>query len=217
MSYSTISEIGSDVPLEINNPLSYCMTEGMENGFLHGGSANTLGKNGRSCQLFMSEYCATKWDNFCEVASHDTNTLYPNTIGNCMGYSDVACKGLNSGEVLIKNTAARKYLNKMIGSKKQYEPFDPNVATSPLISYWIPDNGCGSQCQGVPVYIVDYKTINKDPVMNRILAKPIIAFDILVNIYNTMKRLGRLTELKGTKIGLFFSVNPYFKSKGGMV
>jgi hypothetical protein len=168
------------------------MTDGLEHGFLHGGSANLYGKYSRPCQLFMSEYCATKWDSFCEVASYNTNTNFPNNAGNCLGYTDVACKGLNAGEVLIKNTAARKYLVKMIGSKKTYEPFDPNVASSPLISYWIPENGCPTGSGGVPIYIVNPKTIDSDIVMNKILSKPKIAFDILINIYNSMKRMKTL-------------------------
>jgi len=135
----------------------------------------------------------------------------------CLLGGDVACRGLTAGEVLIHNTAARKYLVKMLGAKKTYEPFDPNVATSPLISYWVPDNGCPiTNACSVPVYAVDPKTIDSDTVMDKILAKPAIASDILINIYNTMKRMGNLKDLKGTKLGYFYMVTPYFKDKGGL-
>jgi len=210
--YSSISNFGSKLNSQSDNPLTYCMSDGVKT-TLHGGSTTRYSKHSRPCQLFMSEYCATEWDSFCEVASQDTKSDFPNNVGDCMGYADVACKGLNSGEVLIKNTAARKYLVKMIGSKKTYEPFDPNVASSPIISYWVPDTGC-SIAQGIPVYSVDPKTIDNDIVMNKILSKPSIAFDILVNIYNSMKRFGTLGGLKSTKIGRFFTT-PYFKVNSG--
>lgn len=216
MNYSTISNLGSNLQSEVDNPLTYCMNNNMDQRFLHGGNADVYGQHSRPCQLFMSEYCATKWDSFCEAASYNTNTSFPNNAGSCLGNTDVSCKDLTAGEVLIKNTAARKYLVKMVDMKKTYEPFDPNVANSPLISYWIPTNGCSDQSTGIPIYSVNSKTIDSDHVMNKILSKPIIAFDILVNIYNTMKRTGKLKDLRGTKIGNFFITNPYFKSKGGI-
>jgi len=135
----------------------------------------------------------------------------------CLLKGDVACRGLCAGQVLIRNTAARKYLVKMHGATKKYEPFDPNVATSPLISYWVPDNGCptNNSCS-VPVYAVDSKTIDKDPVMDKLLANTKIAPIILINIYNSMKRMGTLSTLKGTKLGWFYNHNHYFIEKGGV-
>ena len=52
--------------------------------------------------------------------------------------------------------------------------------------------------------------------MDKILSKPIIGIDILVNIYNTMKRYGTLVKLKGTKLGTFYQTNKYFHAKGGI-
>lgn len=205
--YLSISKIGSNLNSQSDNPLTYCMMDNIENGFLHGSGAPV--KNGNNCQLFMSEYCSTEWDSFCEVASIDTKRNVSNTVGACMGHSNSTYNRLKAGEILIKNTASRKYLVKMIGSKKIYRPFDPNVASSPLISYWVPDMSC-SISHGVPVYSVNPKTIDNDIVMNKILLKPYIAFDILINIYNSMKRFGTLDGLKDTKIGRFF-VSDYFK------
>jgi hypothetical protein len=56
-------------------------------------------------------------------------------------------------------------------------------------------------------YEVDPKTIDEDIVMDKILMKPEIALDLLVNIYNTMKRKKTLKELNDTKIGKFFMTN----------
>ena len=209
--YTSISHFGSNAYAPVNNPLSYCLGANIDQKFEHGSSAAVVnGQHSKSCQLYLSEYCADKWDGFCEFASKNTNIDYPNQIGKCEGFGDAACKGLNAGEILIKNTAARKYLKSMGNCKKKYEPFDPNVATSPLVSYWVSDN-CSYVNSCVPVYGVDVKTIDSDPVMNKILAKPIIALDILINIFNTMKRQGTLSQLNGTKLGKFYSQHPYFK------
>ena len=68
----------------------------------------------------------------------------------------------------------------------------------------------------MPIYAVDPSKIDADPVMDKILAKPAIAAEILVNIYNTMKREGTLKGLRGTNLGSFYANNGYFKSLGGM-
>ena len=103
----------------------------------------------------------------------------------------------------------------MHNAHKKFEPFDPTVPTSPMISYWV-SNNCSYSNTGVPEYSVDPKKINNDPVMKKILSKPNIAFNILINIYNTMKRYGTLHELKETKLGKFYNKHPYFKAKGGL-
>ena len=50
------------------------------------------------------------------------------------------------------------------------------------------------------------KTIDKDIVMDKLLEKPSIGMDILLNIFNTMKANNTLHTLQGTKIGKFFEL-----------
>ena len=217
MNYASISDFGSNAHSEVNNPLTYCLNDTLDQRFLHGSHSDTYGQHSRSCQLFLSEYCAKGWDGFCEVASQNTCRWLPNNIQSCLGYGDVACKGMTAGEVLVHNTAARKYLVNMLGAHKKYEPFDPTVPTSPLISYWVPSDNCPMTLgKPVPVYAVNPKEIDRDPVMDRCLANPVIALDILINIYNTMKRQMTLSQLRGTKLGHFYTTHPYFKAKGGI-
>ncbi len=212
-SYKDISDFGSNAHSAVNNPLTYCLGNNMEQRFLHGGHADIYGQHSRPCQLFLSQYCADKWDGFCELASRNQSTHYPEQSEGCTGL--VACNGLTTGEALIYNTATRKYLIKMHNAHKKYEPFDPTVPTSPMISYWVSDN-CSYSQKGVPEYAVDPKKIDDDIVMDKILTKPIIAMNILINIYNTMKRHGTLNSLKETKLGHFYNFHPYFKAKGGV-
>lgn len=213
--YKIVSDFGSNTYLPVNNPLTYCMNDTLDQRFLHGGHSDILGQHSKPCQLFMSEYCADKWDSFCEIASNNTNTQYPNNKQININTGDITYRNMSAGENLIYNTAARKYLLKMHNARKKYEPFDPTVATSPMISYWVSDNYSYTNT-GIPEYSCNPKNIDDDVVMDKILNKPIIAMDILINMYNTMKRNNTLSELKGTKLGNFYNTHPYFKAKGGL-
>ena len=210
--YKSISDFGSNMYSPVNNPLTYCLGNDMDQRFLHGGHADTYGQSSKNCQLFMSQYCAKKWDAFCEIASKNPSKLYPNQLQNCNNSCGLADRKLTAGETLIYNTAATKYLIKMHNGEKKWQPFDPTVPSSPMICYWERTN-CG---QKVPEYAVDPSKIDDDIVMNKILANPVIALDILINIYNTMKRYKTLSKLQNTKLGLFYSSNPYFVTKGGL-
>jgi hypothetical protein len=215
-SYACISRFGNSIAKtdETINPLTYCLLATVDAPFSHGEIANTLsGKYSKNGQAFMSDYCSNNWNEVCEFASQDRNRNYPNTLSTCGGASDVECRDLNAGEILVANTAARKYLVQMGGScSLRQEPFDPTVASSPMVSFWSsgPCNMQGNEgC--IPVYAVDPATIDSDVVMNKLLAKPTIAWDILVNIYNTAKRTGKYDGLMGTKIYNFFQ-SPSFQN-----
>ena len=195
--YKSISNFGqSSADDPNNNPLTYCLINTVDSGFIHGGAGLTIsGKHSNNCQAFMASYCANKWDNVCEYASHD-QSMYPNMLGNTTNF-------LTSGQTLIANAASRKYISKKYGTcDLTWQPFDPTVASSPLISFWE-----GKEC--VRVYEVNPKEIDNDPLMNKILQNPIVAWSILVNIYNTALRNQKIDELKGTKIYSFFMSHPF--------
>ena len=162
-SYKSVSDFGSNEYSPINNPLTYCIGNNMDQRFLHGGNADAYGNSSRQCQLFMSDYCASGWDDFCEIESKNTNRSYPSHIQGCIDIGE-SCGG-TAGESLIANTASRKYLLKMHNAHENYEPFDPTVANSPMIRYWV--NDCGRY--GVPEYAVDPEKIDQDVVMDKIL------------------------------------------------
>jgi hypothetical protein len=221
-SYKNISQIGNNGYDPVNNPLTYCIGNSVDNMFAHGAGASRYGANSKHCQAFMSEYCAIGWDKFCEVASKDATTHYT-------PYEYGAKHGLTAGENLIRTTALRKWLVHMDGCEKVYEPFDPLVAASPLINRWIPIScceqmknkqstvkksatGCNSYC--TPTYSVNPQIIDDDILMDKALEKPVIVIDILINIFNTMTNIGNINQLVGTKIGYFFGTNQYFTSRG---
>lgn len=212
-SYANITQFGPKTSMPMDDPITYCLGDTMDQRFLHGSNADSYGQHSKQCQLYLGKRCADKWDQVCEIASRDHSTHYPNNAASCN--TGIPCRGLTAGEILVYNAAREKYLVKMHGCKRKFEPFDPNVPTSPMISYWVPDRYDGTN-NCIPVYEVNPDGLDKDPVMNKILAKPIIALDILINIYNTMKNKETLQSLKGTKLGEFYSVHPLFVSKGGL-
>ena len=208
MSYTRIVNFGHSVQKSpYNNPLTYCMTSDLNNSFVHT-SGQRNGPYSKSCAMFMSDYCANDWNGVCEAASRNTNNQYPNTVmPHMLSKASGACFGsgignqFTQGELLVRNTAAKKYMTKMSSNCGiKYEPFDPMVPTSPMISYWESTSGA---C--VPMYEVDHKTIDDDPVMNKLLAKPELGIDILLNIYNTSVRQNKLHLLEGTKLHSFFN------------
>jgi len=197
-SYANIFNLGQNQN-PVNNPLTYCLSSELDNGFMHGSGANeTSGEYSKNCQTYMAHRCANNWDKYCELASNNNNRTYPNNLGRTK-------YGLTAGEILIVNTAREKYIVETSGDcARKYEPFDPQVPSSPMVSYWIGN--------GIHHYSVNAQHIDQDIVMNKILQKPSIAEELLINIYNTMKRYGTLSGLKGTKLGNFYAQNhQYFK------
>jgi hypothetical protein len=209
--YSSISKFGSDTGMTgVNNPLTYVMNNTLDNIFLHGGQLNMLGggQNSNNGQLFLSDYCAQGWDNYCEYASHNIDKRFPSTmeITGCNNES-ILTQDLTTGEILLRNTASRKYLVKMINGVEVWEPFDPTVANSPMIRKWCP---IATHPDMKPIYSVNPNEIDNDIVMDKILANPKIATDILKNIYDTMQKNNTFNQLSGTKLGQFYSKNKHF-------
>lgn len=216
--YQNISSFGPEVKsLAVNNPLSYCLSNGMDNSFMHGGYASKiLNRQSEPCQNYISEYCSKNWDDYCELESKN-QTKMPNAVNKEQNNLNNSVVGLSAGEVLLYNTAMKKYVIRREGNcQLSQKQFDPTVASSPMYSVWSSGEGyCSSatcddkQISGacVPVYGVDPQSINSDPVMNKILDKPIIAIDLLKRIYIDMKKEGTINQLSGTRLGDFFQKN----------
>jgi hypothetical protein len=184
------------------------MTTGLDNSFMHT-AGQKRGPYSKPCQMFMSDYCSNNWDGICEVASKNTNSNFPNTVMSLECDKSIQGDQFTQGENLIRNTASKKYLSKMSSNcSLTYEPFDPMVPTSPMISSWHSEGDESSSC--VSVYEVDPVKIDNDPVMNKILTRPMIAIDILTNIYNWANRNNTYNNLKHTKLYKFFE-SKWFK------
>lgn len=196
--YVKIKNFGGNISTPIDNPLSYCLQDGLNQKFLHGSSSTTLTPQSKECKMFMSQYCAKNWDEYCEYVFKNNDSQYsigasPNVYGGTQSNS--------IGNTLLLNTAKEKYIKYIPDCCKVYMPFDPNVATSPNIYYWKRNGPTGV---GVPVYEVDADTIDSDIVMNKILSNPGPYISILKDIYRSMRKNGKLGSLEKTKLGDFF-------------
>lgn len=186
----------------VENPLTYSIPT-VDSYFTHGPQSWKRDFRSKESQAYMSDYCATQWDGFCELAS-----AYPQTniVNNIDINKSINNNDLTAGDILIRNTAAKKYLVDMAFCEMKIQQFDATVASSPNIYYWQKnygiDNPYQSECR--PTYAVLAAGIDNDPVMNKVLAKPLVAVDILANIYDTMKKNGTLVQLKGTKLGAYY-------------
>ncbi len=205
--YANIRSIGDIVSNEVSNdPVSYCINKTIDISFQH--ANNRYGQHCLPCQVYMSQKCANNWDDICEYTSNNTNTLYPNTLQNSSCLNQLINKNLTAGQILIRNTFAQKYITEIYNAEKITQPFDPLVASSPNITYY---TGNGR----IPIYeITDASKIDQDIVMNKVLDNPTIAFDILDNIYNTMKKNKNLATLNNTRLGYYYNNTPYFINKG---
>lgn len=205
--YRSINNFGQNFYSEVSNPITYCLNDTLSQKFLHGGNSTIYGQNSQFCQRFWGEYCSQEWDDLCEVASKNTNNTFPdNTIFGNINNRTYNYKGLNAGEVIIRNTAANKYLVSMGNCVPKYEPFDPTVADSPMIKKWVSETG---QNDCIPIYAVNHKTIDNDVVMDKLLTNPKVGLDILINIHNNHRRMyGDTGHLTQTKLGKFFLSNP---------
>jgi len=207
--YARISNIGPNEPSPVDNPLTYCVDNKLENLFLHGGESNTLSKNSKPCQIFLADYCSDKWDDWCTLASQNMERSYPNAYPGNDAPREVNGLPITQGQMLIYNSAMAKYSVKDQGRKVSM-PFASNVPTSPMISYWEPNSNSSFSFE------VDPANIDQDVLMDRLLMNPNVAPNILFNIFNTMKRKGTLSNLHGTKLGRFYDIVPIFKSLGGL-
>lgn len=196
--YACISTFGQNL-CTVDDPLSYCLTQSMDNYFNHSPTGVTYGPYSSPCQAYMAERCSKNWDAFCEYyyQKHATQQ-YPNTAQNCNRSNQLLTFGITVGESLLGNAASRRFCQ-FPDCKVKKEPFDPNVANSPWITYYEGCNCSGGACH--PICSVDPAAINTDLVMNKCLDNPMACYDTLVNICNTSRRNG--TDLSGTRIGEF--------------
>lgn len=199
MSYIQARNFGSvsNLPIYNNDPLTYCMESQTSPAFNHSSSWMSIGQNSQPCQVYLATRCAQQWDGICEQLSDISTSATPpvqtTTQSNGMY--------LTSGDILLVNTAQKKYLAKMLGTDCTIKTsqFDPvSLGGSPYITYYV------GTCY--PLYIVDPHIIDSDPVMNKLLSKPWIAIDFFIKLKNSMLQLGLFPALKGTRLGQFYGI-----------
>lgn len=207
--YSKIIKFGDIAP---KNPLEVCFGDTINNKFQSGVLADThSGQGSRNCQLLLAEYCGNNWDGYCEMASYNTNTSYPNEVLGCFtpmpGFNLDSSRRMSLGEQLIRNAAFRRFCIAPFATKKCHS-FDPTDPKSPMVCYEINDTPCQDSTGEQSICeIRDFSNLDQDPLFNKMLQQPECCIDILVSIYYRAKVQGTLDALMKTNFGRFVRNN----------
>jgi hypothetical protein len=203
--YSSLKQF-SNINPDLNRPIGLCISDTLDRKFQYGGTmGSNSGPMNPTCQAYMAERCAKKWDGFCEYyykqygpngQKWPVQQTWPNTVWRPWEAQYGISQNLTMGDQLLRNTAERKYCT-LSGCRPVVKPLDPTDPNSPMVTTYDSYEGC------IPTCKVNPSEIDNDPVMNRMLANPDIAPATLINICNTCKN--KNIDLRGTKIGTLCS------------
>lgn len=198
MTYQTVKTFGSGLP--VNGPLTNLFNSSGDVNFINGFDSYNTNRSSKVYRDYMSDRCSSNWDSLCPIIMNDKSQAFPFYKND---YAAINYHNLTAGEMILKSTAEKKYLS-AVNSTCQVttQKYNPLVGGSPLVSSI-------STCD--QIYAVDPQTIDDDPVMMCLINKPMIAPELLLNIYRTMKANGTFESLKGTQLYLFYQ-SPIFKN-----
>lgn len=216
--YAQIYNFGPSVNKNITdinnttNPLTYCTYQNYNSKFLHGSSASIYSPQSVQCQSYLADRCGGMmnkkelWDNYCQ-ANYDINkqTFWPNSGAiSAEVYNQVAALySFGLSDHLLRNSCERHFL-KYPNVSPNREPFDPSNSASPFYNNYSAEYG--------PLKYtfknLDKKTLDKNPLMNKVLKSPLSSTDILARIYHHMEQ-GNI-NIKGTKLQKFLKQNKRF-------
>lgn len=191
-SYPTFVDYGSAMnknvfnPMDQSNPLTYCSVPTFNSQFIHGSTSSNLlyAPYGPGCANYMAERCSIVYDGFCEgYKVMNTDTFWPNvaaidnlTVNIAKSYLKVKT---TVGQNMIRNAAERRFLT-YSNVSQQAEPFDPNVANSPLVTKYSQTYNIGR---------IGYKNlddpsaIDNDQLLEAMCDNWPACFDVLTKIY----------------------------------
>jgi hypothetical protein len=140
--YSTISNLGKSVDYHTDqaNPLTYCLYPNYNAQWIHGSTTTNLLNTPQCepCQIYMSERCSNNFDEFCQIYyENNRDTFWPNLAGIDVQSQKKAQAFLKysptTGDNMIRNSVEKKlFIYPSVINQKQ--PFDPNMASSPMIT-----------------------------------------------------------------------------------
>lgn len=199
--YRTVNNLAPQMNNTIYSPYSYTFNSGTTQSFITGEDAITHGKSSRPYRDYMSDHCSTNWDSVCDVVVNDqSNIAVPYYNGD---YEGITYYNLSAGELILKSTAQKKYISSVNSTcSVNTLPYNAQLSATALTTNY------GPNCK--KIYSVDATTIDKDKVMDALLLKPVIAPEVLVNIYLNMTREKTLSTLDNTKLGHFYK-SPTFR------
>lgn len=210
--YRKISQFGEAMnpnvlnPLDQSNPLSYCLLPTYNSQFLHGSTASGLlyTPQGPGCSNYMAERCSIVYDGFCSAYNTiNTDTSWPNVAGIDNLTFNIARDWLKikttTGQNMIRNAAERRFLV-YPGVCMTAEPFDPNVANSPIVSRY------NSSYKPGPVSFKNLDNpanVDNDLLVDEMIAHWPACLDVLTKIYKGYKDKNPAINLYPSKFERF--------------
>jgi thiol-disulfide isomerase/thioredoxin len=215
--YTTISNLGKSVDYHTDqaNPLTYCLYPNFNSQWIHGSTTTNklMTPNCEPCQSYMSQRCANKWDEACDIyTQHNQDTSWPN-MGAIDQFSQKKANNFlqftpNSGENLIRNSVEKRFFLYPAASTI-YAPFDPNMASSPMYTKISTESS-------VPRWTLNPTTMgtlhDNDHYTNLMLNNPQACFDLLARFHKlSMEQPQTFLQLSGSnsnnKMKSFLSAN----------
>jgi hypothetical protein len=212
--YVSISKFGANLnPLLTIDPVASSIYKDPDSSFDIGDAANQFGPATTSSQLYMAERCSKNWDGACEFLSRNNDNTKCNSgrISSPLFPTIYAPGRQTIGDFLVENAGVRRFCNLDSCSVRE-EPYDytnPNSVT--VKSY-----GCCGMDACLPVCLPPDNP-DQDLLLNKILDKPDLHIDLLINMYKNVNAQNSRLKYKNTRIDHIFNIfDVYQKIHGKM-
>lgn len=212
--YVPIAKFGANLnPIMTIDPVAASVYKDIDSDFDIGEMAVRFGPRSRESQLYMAERCSKNWDGACEFLSRNEDN---NAVCNQARISSPLFRTINTpgsqsiGDILVENSAVRRFcdLSTCAVTSEPYDPTNPN-------SVWVKQYGCCGTTTCMPVCMPPDDPDN-DILLNKVLDKPQLHIDLLINMYRNVNKQGLRRQYANTRVGRVFSVfDAYAKMNGG--
>lgn len=206
--YARIATFGQLNPVLRTDPVGYSIYKDIDASFDIGPTSRLFGPEQPNSQLYMAEKCAKEWDGACELLSRNNDGTKCNAgkIESPL-FKTPSPPGMTIGDFLVENAAVLKFCD-MSSCKMTHEPYNPMDPSSPYVTSYSGDGY--TEC--LPVCKPPTNP-DADLVLNKVLNKPHLHVDLLVNMYRNVSKEDR-AKYTNTRLGMIFGVlDAYFNKK----
>lgn len=213
--YVPIARFGAKMdPVFSIDPVASSVYKDIDSDFDIGEMAINYGPRTKKSMLFMADKCSKKWDGACEFLSRNEDS---NAICNQARISSPLFRRVNApgtqtiGDILVENSAVRRFCD-LSSCAVTSEPYDP---TNPY-SVWTKQYGCCGSTVCMPVCMPPDEP-DKDILLNKVLDKPHLHLDLLINMYKNVNQQGLRAKFTANRVGRIFAIfDTYVKMHGSL-
>lgn len=206
--YARIATFGQLNPVLRTDPVGYSIYKDIDSSFDIGPTSRLFGPEQPNSQLYMAEKCAKNWDGACELLSRNNDGTKCNA-GKVESplFKTPSPPGMTIGDFLVENAAVLRFCD-MSSCKMTHESYNPMDPSSPFVTSYSGDGY--SEC--LPV-CKPPENPDADVLLNKVLNKPHLHVDLLVNMYRNVSKQER-DKYANTRLGMIFGVlDAYFNKK----